>query len=185
MTASPDIAHRMREEIDEVYTFEKMHSRLGYDISQATVQVSYEEDGRATVILHDMPGVSGYYINYPGVVEGDEKKEREYELAHELVDFAMDLLDDYSPKKSSWTSNSGNRSLRDIYVEVDEQEIDQVIILMYQILHRFNSEYIEFLEKYEPEEIVEPTATLEEKVQEIIGSSQGPVRLNSTASETQ
>lgn len=176
MTASPNFAHRISEEIDEVYTFPTKHKKLGYDLKQSTVLVRYEE-GETTVIMHDPPGVEKYYTNYPDA-EDNEESRRFHDLSNEIVDHAREELSQYDPEISSWTSNSGNRSLRDIYVKVEKDQVEQVLIIMYQILSFALNEYTDFLQEYREEELVEPTATLEDKVADIIANQTGSVTLD-------
>lgn len=175
MPASPNLSYRIRDEIDEVYTFPIKHKQPGYDRKEATVLVSYDGESNVKVILHDPPGMQGYHENYP--INDNPKRERKHELAEELLDYAKHILGEYEVKTSSWRANSGNLSLSDIYVEVDRQEVDQVLVNMYQILHHARNEYMSFLQEFEPDQLVEPTSTLEERVQDIIGSADGTLSL--------
>jgi hypothetical protein len=168
MTASPNRSHRIRDEVDEVYTFPIKHDHLGYDIENATVLVNRREDGTATVLLTDPPGRQGYYLNYSDPPE-EPAREALHQLAEDLVERAETLLEEYDPQLSRWKANSGNRSLRDIYVQVDVDEIEDVILKMYQLLVEFKPRYLEHLEEYEPAEVVSPTNTLHEKVDDITG----------------
>lgn len=174
MTASPNLSHRIREEIDEVYTFPIKYSRLGYDTKNSTVLVNYRDDGEVTVIVNDPPGRQGYYENYPDTAEDDPARQAKHELANDLVEYAEMLLAEYEPQTSHWKANSGNRSLRDIYVRVDEDDVDEVLIKMWQLLIEFKLRYIEYLKEYESEELVSPNASLEEKVDEISGGLKQP-----------
>lgn len=169
MPASPNFSYRIRDEIDEVYTFSIKHKSLGYDEKMATVLVRYDDHSGATIIAHDPPGMQGFHVNYP--IEDDSKREREHQMANELLSYAEGVLENYEIKTSSWKTNSGNRSLRDIYVNVEDDEVDQVLLNMYQFLHHARDEYLNFLHEYEPDELIEPTSTIDEKVQEIIGSA--------------
>jgi len=166
MTASPNLSFRMKEDIDEVYTFPIKYDNLGFNRENSTVLVNYHEDSTATVIAKHPPGRSGYHENYPDV-EDDPARQAQRELAHDLVKYAEDLLAEYDPKTSHWTANSGNRSLRDIYVEVDENEVDEVIIKMWGLLNEFKQRYIDYLVKHKPDKLSSPSNSLENKVTEI------------------
>ena len=179
MTASPNLSSRMRDEIDRVYTFPIKYGKLGFDCENSTVLVNHHDDGTATVILNDPPGRHGYYDNYPEVTEDEPKYQAKSELATDLVESAETILDEYDPQTSSWTANSGNRSLRDIYVEVDSDEVDEILIKMWQILVEFKPKYLDYLRQYEPDELVSPDASLKEKVDEIAGGLDQPYKHDS------
>lgn len=166
MTASPNLSHRMREDIDEVYTFPIKYKSLGFDLENSTVLVNYHQNSTATVILKDPPGRSGYYENYP-CAEDTPERQAKRELAHDLVEYAEDSLAEYDPKTSHWKANSGNRSLSDIYVKVREENVDEVIIKMWELLNEFKQRYIDYLAKHEPEDLASPTNSLENKFTEI------------------
>ena len=166
MTASPNLSSRMSEDIDEVYTFPIKYDKLGFNLENSTVLVNYHEDSTATVIVKHPPGRSGYYENYPDV-EDDPSRQAQRELAHELVEYAENLLAEYDPKTSHWKANSGNRSLVDIYVRVGEEKVDEVIIKMWDLLNEFKQRHIDYLAKHEPEKLASPTTSLENKVKEI------------------
>lgn len=168
MTASPNRSHRIRDEVDEVYTFPMKHHHLGYDIENATVLVNRHENGTATVLLNDPPASQGYYLNYSDPPE-EPARAALHELAEELVERAETLLDEYDLQLSHWKANSGNRSLRDLYVQVDVDEVEDVILKMYQLLVEFKARYIEHLKEYEPTEVVSPTNMLHKKVDDITG----------------
>lgn len=178
MTASPNLSFRMRDEIDEVYTFPIKYSKSGYDRENSTVLVNHHDDGKATVILTDPPGRNGYYDNYPNAEKDEPKHQAKSELASDLVEYAETILDEYDARTSSWTANSGNRSLRDIYVKVDSDKIDEVLIKMWQILVEFKPRYIDYLRQYEPDELVSPDAPLNEKVDEVVGGLEQPYKHN-------
>ena len=173
MPASPNLSSRMRDEIDEVYTFSVKHKKIGYDEKKATVLVNYHDDGTATVIANNPPGMQGYHVNYS--IDDDPKREREHELAKELLNYVESVMDGHDIKTSSWTSNSGNRSLNDIYVKVEVEKVDQVLLNMYQFLHHAREEYIAFLQEFEPNELVEPTSSIEEKVVDIVSSTESSI----------
>ncbi|MFC7138538.1 hypothetical protein ACFQMA_01655 [Halosimplex aquaticum] len=178
MPASPNLSHQIREEIDEVYTFPINYDHLGYDVETSTVLVNYRDDGTATVIVSDPPGRQGYYENYPDSAEDDPVRQAKHELADELVERSETLLAGYDPQRSYWRANSGNRSLRDIYVRVDEEAVDEVILKMWQLLVEFKPKYKEYLQEHEPEEVVSPDSSLKEKVEEITGGLNQPFTSN-------
>jgi hypothetical protein len=111
MPASPNFSHRIRDEVDEIYTFPIKHDNLSYNRVNSTVLVKYEDDGTATVILKDPPARHGYYENYPDVAADDPARQAKHELANDLVRYAEHLLAEYDPQTSHWEANSGNRSL--------------------------------------------------------------------------
>lgn len=104
--------------------------------------------------------------NYPDVVEGDEQKMTQHELARRLLVEVKDRLADYDLKTSSSKSHSGNRSMNDIYVVVDQDLRDEVIMEMWKILNYLRNEYVVFLQEWKPDRYREHP-NLEEKIVEI------------------
>jgi len=164
----------MRDKIDQVYTFPIKHSEPGYNVKNSLVLINHHNDGTATVILNNPPGRSAYHNNYPNASKDDPERQARTELANDLVEYAETVLSEYDPRTSSWTSNSGNRSLRDIYVEVDDDEVDDVVVKMWQILVEFKQRYIDYLREYEPEKLVSPDGPLKQKVENITGGLDQP-----------
>jgi len=150
MGSTQSISFRKRNEVDEIYTFP-------YDVRQSTLQirnsvvmVEYLDDGEALIIAGNLPGVAGYFNNYPDV-EGEDKKRR-HKLSHELVEYAEDFLSEYGPKTSTSKSNSGNRSMEDIYVTVGQEKRNEVVLKMWQMLNHMKERYIESLSKSDEED---------------------------------
>ena len=164
MGSTRSISFRKRNEVDEIYTFP-------YDVRQSTLQirnsavmVEYLDDGEVLIIAGNLPGVAGYFNNYPDV-EGEDKKRR-HKLSHKLVEYAEDFLSEYGPKTSTSKSNSGNRSMEDIYVTVGQEKQDEVVLKMWQMLNHMKERYIESLSESD-EEDHHAYPSLEEEVLEI------------------
>lgn len=150
MASTMSISFRKRDEVNEIYIFP-------YDVQQSTLQirnsavmVEYLDDGEALIIAGNLPGVAGYFNNYPDV-DGEDKK-RKYKLSHELVEYAEDFLSEYDPKTSTSESNSGNQSMRDIYVTVGQEKRDEVVMKMWQLLNHMQERYIESLSESDEED---------------------------------
>ena len=166
MPAIPNISSQMEDDIDEVFTFPIKYDRFGFDRRNSTVLVNYHEDSTATIILNDPPGRLGYHHNQ-SEIENDPVRQAQRDLAHDLVEYAEELFAEYDPQTSSWTANSGNRNLLDIYVKVDKHEVNAVMINMWELVKEFKERYVEYLTKHEPEELVSPSNSLENKITEI------------------
>lgn len=174
MPASPNLSHRIRNEVDEIYTFPIIHDHLNYNTENSAVLVKYEDDGTATVVLKDPPGRQGYFEDMADIDDDDPARRARCELANELVEYAEKMLTAYDPQTSHWKANSGNRSLTDIYVNVDSEEVDAVILKMWHLLIEYKPKYITYLQEHESEKLVSPTGSLTEKVDEIAGGLDQP-----------
>lgn len=109
--------------------------------------IEHLDNDEVLIIVGNLPGVGGYFDNYPDVT--GEDKTREHELSHELIEYAKDFLSEYDPKTSTSKSNSGNRSMMDIYVTVDQEKRDEVVLKTWKMLNYMKEQYIESLSKSE------------------------------------
>lgn len=75
----------------------------------------------------------------------------------------MERLSEYDPETSYSKANSGNRSMRDIYVEVSEEKRDEVVMQMGKVLSWLKDRHIEFMENHRPDDFRELPA-LEDEV---------------------
>lgn len=164
MTSHSNISFRKREDADEIYTFPYQVNEATQKIDNSVVMVEYQTDGQALIIAGNLPGMIGYYDNYPDVE--DEEKQRKHEFSQELLDEAKEFVEEYGPETSSSKSHSGNRSLRDLYVEVEREKRDEVVMGMWQMLNYMKSRYIDFLEESGEDEHLD-YPSLEEEVLEI------------------
>jgi len=115
--------------------------------------VEYQDDNQVLVIAGNLPGLNRYFNNYPDV-DGDQKQQ-EHVFAQELLKQAKTHIEEYDPKESTSKSNSGNRSMEDLYVTVDREERDRVVFKMWQMLNDMKNEYIEFLEESDEDEYLD------------------------------
>lgn len=150
MGSTRSISFRKRNEVDEIYTFPVEIEQAVLQIRNSVVMVEYQEDGEVLIIAGNLPGLTGYFDNYPGV-NGEERKRRR-EFARELLEESEDFLDGYSPKESTSKSNSGNRSMNDLYVTVVQEDRDLVVMKMWQMLNHMKKRYVEFLRNSDEEE---------------------------------
>lgn len=153
MTSRSSISFRKRDDVDEIYTFPYQVRGSTLSIDNAVVMVEYQDDGKVLIIAGNLPGLAGYFNNYPDV-EGEMKEER-YDFAREQLKQAKTHLEEYDPEESTSKSNSGNRSMEDLYVTVDREERDQVVFKMWQMLNEMKERYIKFLEGSDEEEYVD------------------------------
>ena len=158
------ISFKKRQEADEVYVYPLHENTATLHTTNSTVLVNHQDDGNVLVIAGKIPGMTGYYDNYDNVDE-DEEKRREHEFSRDLLDNALDFLSEYDPETSSSKSNSGNRSMNDIYVRVDEDKRDEVVLKMWKLLNYMEDEYHSFLERHDPDEFVEHPSLVDEVVQ--------------------
>ncbi|WP_276259710.1 hypothetical protein [Haloglomus litoreum] len=150
MGSTRSISFRKRDEVDEIYTFPYEVQQSTLQIRNAAVMVEYLDDGDVLIIAANLPGVAGYFDNYPDV-EGEDKKRR-HNLSHELVPYAEEHLSEYDPKTSTSKANSGNRAMEDIYVTVAEEQRDEVVMKMWRILNHLKERYIESLQESDESE---------------------------------
>jgi len=115
--------------------------------------VEYQDNNQVLIIAGNLPGLAKYFDNYPDVEE--EEKQRQHEFAQKQLEQAKTYLAEYDPKESISESNSGNRSMKDLYVTVNREERDQVVFKMWQMLNEMKERYIEFLEESDEEEHLE------------------------------
>lgn len=162
--SSSSISFNKRLEADEVYVYPLHESTATLHTTNSTVMVDHQDDGSVLVIAGKIPGMAGYYDNYDNVDE-DEEKRRKHQFSHDLLDDALNFLSEYDPKTSSSKSNSGNKSMEDIYVRVDEEKRDEVVLKMWKLLNFMKDEYHSFLEKHDPDEFVEHPSLEDEVVQ--------------------
>lgn len=164
MTSHSNISFRKREDVDEIYTFPYQVNDATLKTDNSVVMVEYQDDGEALIIAGNLPGMTGYYDNYPDVE--NEEKQRKHEFAQELLDEAKEFVEEYGPETSSSKTHSGNRSLRDLYVKVDREDRDRVVMAMWQMLNYMKQRYIEFLEESEEDEHLD-YPSLEKEIVEI------------------
>jgi hypothetical protein len=161
MSRTSSISFRKREDADEVYVFPVYQRSATLNTQTSTVLVEELDEGRVRVIAGNIPGMIRYYINYPD--EDDEQKQREHAFSNDLLEEALERLSEYDPETSSSTTNSGNSTLRDIYVEVSAEKRDEVVMQMWKVLNWLKDEHIEFMEEHRPDDIRQ-LPTLEDEV---------------------
>jgi hypothetical protein len=153
MSTHSSISSRKRDAADEIYTFPYQVRSSTLSIDNSVVMVEYQDDEQALIIAGNLPGLTGYFDNYPEV-EGEEKQRR-HDFAKTQLERAKNHLDDYDPEESTSKSNSGNRHMQDLYVTVDREERDQVVFKMWQMLNEMKEQYIEFLQESDEEEYLD------------------------------
>lgn len=165
MGSTTSISFRKRNEADEIFVFPVQINPTTFQRRNSVLMVEYQGDGTVLIIAGKIPGMSGYYKNYPDVVDRDEEALKEYNLSRKLLEKAIDCLEEYDPQTSSSESNSGNRSMNDIYVEVDEEKKDEVILKMWKLLNHLRDEYVTFLQEHRPEDFTDYPQLQDEVVQ--------------------
>lgn len=150
MASQRSISFRKRNDVDEIYTFQYQVRSSTLTIDNSVIMVEYQDEGRALIIAGNLPGMTGYFNNYPEV--DGEDKQRQRNFARELFGKAKTHIEEYDPEESTSKSNSGNRSMEDLYVTVDKRERDRVVFKMWQMLNEMKEEYIEFLEQSDEDE---------------------------------
>jgi len=155
------ISSQKRDAVDEIYLFPIEFNTATFATENATVMVEDQSDGTVLIIAGNIPGMSQYYENYEF---GDDKERRtKHKFARALLEAATDYLEEYDPKTDFSRTNSGNKSLRDIYVEVDSTHRDEVVIQMWEVLSAMKREYLQFKQTHEPNEY-EDHPTLEAEI---------------------
>lgn len=158
------VSFKRRQEADEVYVYPLHENTATLYTTNSTVMVDHQDDGTVLVIAGKIPGMGGYYDNYNRIDE-DEEKRRKYEFSRELLDNALDFLSDYDPQTSSSRSNSGNSSMNDIYVSVNENERDEVVMKMWKLLDYMKEKHHSFLKKHDPNKLIEHPSLEDEIIQ--------------------
>jgi hypothetical protein len=142
--SSSSIATRYRNEWEEKFVVDCPGPHLGCHV------LVVEHDDELRIIAGSLPGMSGYHDNYPDV-EDDHSRRSQRELAEANVEYALAVLDEYDPNTSSSRSNSGNYSMSDLYVTVDPDDRDDVLLKMWHIFNRLGQRDLEFRAKHYPE----------------------------------
>lgn len=155
MGSTHSISFNKRDEVDEIYTFPIKVTQPTFQVKNSVVMVDHQDDDEVLIIAGNLPGMTGYYKNYPDVIERDSEKQKEHDLAQTLLEEAEAFLSEYEPRTSSSSSNQGNRSMNDIYVTVDEEKRDEVVMMMWKMLNHLRNRHLEFLRSKEEEEYYE------------------------------
>jgi hypothetical protein len=155
MGRSSSISFRKREEVDEIYRFPVKTDLVTFQQKNSTLMVQHKDDGNVLIIAGNLPGMAGYFRNYPEQVENDDEKKRRHEHARRRLETAKEILSDFDPQTSRSITNSGNQSLRDLYVEVKEDRRDEAVLQMWKALHYLKEDYLQYLKEYEPDEYAE------------------------------
>lgn len=161
MGRKSSISFKQRDEADEVYVFPVFQDSATLNTKNSTVMVEYLDEDRVRVIAGNIPGMIRYYVNYPD--EDDDQKQRERDFSENLLKKALERLSEYDPETDYSKANSGNKSMNDIFVEVDEEKRDEVVMEMWKVLNWLRDEHIEFVQEHRPDDLRELPA-LEEEV---------------------
>lgn len=148
-----NISFKKRDEADEVYLFPVLDDEAIFNTKNSEILIEYQSDGTVLIIAGDIPGMVGYYKNYPDAVEDDEEKKAQYKLARCLLDEALDYLSEYDPETDYAETHSGNKDMRDIYVEVSEEKRDEVVLKMWKMLNYLRDKYIEFVQESDSKKV--------------------------------
>jgi hypothetical protein len=144
------ISFKKREEADEIFAFPLYYNPATFQQKNSVVMVEYQDDDQVLIIAGNLPGMTNYYENHS--FDGDEKRIAQHELANELLDNCLEFLSEYDPETSTSKANSGNRSMNDIHVTVDEDQRDEVVNDMWKVLLYLRRKHIEFLDEWEPQD---------------------------------
>jgi hypothetical protein len=157
-------SHHAAKTADKIYKYRLYLEYPHFNEKCAIVMVHHKDDDTSRVMATGVPGFEYYYDNYPSV-DGEEKQLRQ-ELGQEVVELFEDKLSKYEPNKSSSKSNSGNTSLRDMYVDVAPGSVDEVISVMWKCMCLAESKYMEMMDELEGIESLE-AENLEDKVLDV------------------
>lgn len=101
----------------------------------------FDEGDTVEIIIHRIPDPATYYINYPNTASDElnpdatEDKIRENEVAKWIIKESLEPLSRYDPEKSSYTTNSGNRHINDIYFTCDRTELNEAVLRAKEFLN--------------------------------------------------
>lgn len=137
------------DQADEVYRFPTHVNDQGTQSSR--VLVEYLDENGIIIAATHLPGVAGYYLNYPDVVAEDEKSEARHISARKRVNRAMDILDGFGPNIFTIETASGNEVLSAIWVHVADDRRDETLNRMREMLVYLRDDYKEYLMEWEPE----------------------------------
>lgn len=164
-SSKSSISFRHREDADEIFVFPIEHNQATFQTENAVVMVEYQDDGTVLIIAGQIPGMNQYYENYD--FDGDPEREAQHDLARSLLPEAEAFLSEYDPQTDYSRSNSGNKHMQDIYVEVNEEDRDAVVMKMWQLLNYLKRKY----EEESDDEIVRHPS-LEDEIVELTRKSE-------------
>jgi hypothetical protein len=142
--SSPSIASHYRDDWEEKFVVDCPGSHPGCHV------LVVEHDDELRIIAGSLPGMSGYHDNYPEA-EDDYSRMSQRELAEANVEYALAVLDKYDPDTSHHKANSGNYYMSDVYVTVEPEDRDDVLLNMWHIFNHLGQRDLEFRAKHYPE----------------------------------
>lgn len=101
----------------------------------------FDEGDTVEIIVHRIPEPATYYINSPNTASDElnpdttEDKIRENEVANWIMKETLETLSRYGPEKSSYTTNSGNRHINDVYFTCDRSELNEAVLRAKEFVH--------------------------------------------------
>lgn len=145
-----------RELADEHYIFRKKIGPTDHTNRETSVMIEYLDDDELIIAGQRLPGASGYYQNYPEVVEENEKYRARHNAARDRISRAISMLEEYDPMIYTEETYSGNRVLSAIYIRVPEDEREGAVVDFWYMLNYLRKDYYSFLREWEPHKLDEP-----------------------------
>ena len=145
-----------RELADEHYIFRKKIGSTDHTSEETSVMIEYLENDELIIAGQRLPGISGYYQNYPDVVEENEKYQAEHTAARDRISRAMSMLKEYDPGTYTEETYSGNKVLSAIYIKVSQGKRKEALIDFWNMLNYLRRDYYSFLREWEPHKLDEP-----------------------------
>lgn len=145
-----------RELADEHYIFHKKLGSVDHVNQETSVMVEYLEDDELIIAAQRLPGASGYYQNYPEVVEENERYLAEHNAAQDRISRAMSMLEEFDPRTYTEETYSGNKVLSAIYIRVPEDKREEALVDFWIMLNYLRKDYYSFLREWEPDKLGEP-----------------------------
>lgn len=134
---SDSYGQRKRDDADVRYDIATPFNPRGND---AEILLFNEQD-TVEIIIHRIPDPATYYINYPNTSSDEqnpdptEDKIRENEVANWIIEETLEILSTFEPEKSSYTTNSGNRYINDIYFTCSKNEVNEAVLYAKEFLN--------------------------------------------------
>ncbi|TKX42466.1 hypothetical protein EXE41_17105 [Halorubrum sp. SD690R] len=144
-----------RELADEHYIFRKKIGSADHVNQETSVMVEYLEDDELIIAGQRLPGASGYYQNYPDVVEENEKYQARHNAARDRINRALSILEEYDPKTYTEETYSGNKVLSAIYIRVPQDKREEAVVQFWIMLNYLRKDYYSFLREWEPDKLEE------------------------------
>jgi hypothetical protein len=148
---SDSYGDRKRDDADVRYDIATPFNPRGNDAEI----LLFDEEDTVEIIVHRIPDPTTYYINYPNTASDElnpdttEDKIRENEVADWIIEESLEILSEYEPEKSDYTTNSGNRYINDIHFTCGRNEVNEAVLDAKEFLNELEKKRFRQQQKYQ------------------------------------